>query len=140
MGTGIFAVDGIDVAGLVAEHLGPRVLPCVLYKPGAPTARDPARPSKGPQPGAPTPHKCRGFIEDFSTASVDGTLIKAGDRKVTLLGATIEGGVEPEGGVNKDQVLVEGKVWSVHRVVSRDPAAATYILQVRDPAKGNVSA
>lgn len=140
MGTELFSVDGIDVAALVTEHLGPRVLPCALIRPGAPGQRDPANPTKAPQPGPPTQYPCRGFIEDFSTFSIDGTLIKAGDRKVTLLGNTIaKGTVEPEGGVNKDQVTVEGKTWAVHRVLSRDPAAATYVLQVRDPAKGSAT-
>jgi hypothetical protein len=131
MSNGLFASDGIDVAALVAEHLGPRVLPAVLYKPSAPEERDPDDPTEAPTPGTPTEHKCRGWIEDFSPITVDGTLIKVGDRKVTILGNTIEGGVEPEGGINKDQVLIEAIRWSVHRVISRDPAAAAYTLQVR---------
>jgi hypothetical protein len=135
MSNGLFEVDGIDVAELVAEHLGPRVLPCVLIKPGAKGGRDPANPTRVLPDGEPTKHGCRGFIEDFSSASIDGTLIKAGDRKVTLLTNTIEGGVLPEGGVGRDRVTVEGKTWGVHRIVKRDPAAATYVLQVRDPAK-----
>lgn len=135
MGNGLFAVDGIDVAALVAEHLGPRVLPCVLIKPGAPGVRDPAHPTRAPEAGPPVNHTCRGFIEDFSSASIDGTLIKAGDRKVTILGATLKG-VEPDAGVDRDRVTVEGKTWSIHRIVSRDPAGATFVLQVRDPAKG----
>lgn len=132
MSNGMFAVDGIDLPGLVAEHLGPRVLPCVLYKPTGTPERDPDDPTSVPEPGAPVAHGCRGWIEDFNPVVVDGTRIKAGDRKVILLGATIEGSVEPEGGVGKDQVLVEGKRWNVHRVLSRDPAAATFTLQVRD--------
>lgn len=140
MGTELFASDGIDVAALVAEHLGPRVLPCVLIRPGATPARDTNNPTQAPQPGPSTNVPCRGFIEDFSTTSIDGTLIKAGDRKVTLLGNTINGGkTEPQAGINKDQVTVEGKTWAVHRIVSRDPAAATFVLQVRDPAKGSVA-
>lgn len=132
MGNGLFAVDGIDVAALVAEHLGPRVLPCILYKP-VPGTRDPSDPTAGIVPGPPAAYNCRGFIEDFSPTSIDGTLIKASDRKVTVLGATIEGGAEPEGGVDKDQFLVEGRRYNIHRVLSRDPAGATYILQVRNP-------
>lgn len=133
-GTGLFASDGIDVSALVAEHLGPRVLPCLLLKPGAKPARDPDDPTAAPRPGPGTQHECRGFIEDFSTASIDGTLIKAGDRKVTLLGGTLKN-VEPEAGIDRDRVKVEGKTWAVHRIVSRDPAGATWVLQVRDPAK-----
>jgi hypothetical protein len=131
--TGLFSSDGIDVAALVAEHLGPRVLPAVLYKPGATPARDNNDPTAAAVPAAPTPYKARGFIEDFSPRSIDGTLIKVGDRKVILLGNTIEGGVEPEGGVNKDQVQIEGTLWNVQLVLSRDPAGATFTLQVRKP-------
>lgn len=133
MSTGLFASDGIDVAALVAQHLGPRVLPVVLYKPGATAARDPAHPTRAPVPAAPTEHKASGFIEDFSPRTFDGTLIKVGDRKVTLLANTIEGGVEPEGGINKDQVEIEGTRYNVQLVLSRDPAGATFVLQVRRP-------
>jgi hypothetical protein len=132
VGNGLFAVDGINVAELVAEHLGPRMLPAVLYKPGASAVRDPAHPTRAPAPGAPTAHPCRGFIENFKPDDIDGTLIKVGDRKVTLIAGTIQGGVEPEGGVNKDQVEIEDKRWDVWLVLDRDPAAATYQLQVRN--------
>jgi hypothetical protein len=130
--TGLFASDGIDVAALVAEHLGPRVLPAVLYKPGATPARDNNDPTAATVPAAPTAHKARGFIEDYKPTVVDGTLIKVGDRKVTLLGNTIEGGAVPEGGVNKDQVEIEGTRYNI-QLVNRDPAGATYTLQVRKP-------
>jgi hypothetical protein len=127
---GLFASDGVDVAQLIADNLGPRVLPCVLYKAGAPGVRDPANPTKAPVPAAPSEHKCRGFIEDFSSYEIDGTLIKAGDKKVTLLTNTIQGKVVPDDG-DRDTVLVEGTRHSIHRILSRDPAAATYLLQVR---------
>lgn len=137
MSTGLFASDGIDIAALVAEHLGPRVLPCVLIRPGALGARDVNNPTQAPARAASTSIPCRGFIEDFSSRSIDGTLIKAGDRKITLLGATLKG-VEPDPGVARDRVLVEGKTWAVHRIVSRDPAGATFIIQARDPAQQEV--
>lgn len=128
--TGIFAADGIDISALVAEHLGPRVLPAVLHKPGAKAECDPDDPTAAPQPGPPTDHPCRGFVEDYSPALIDGNLILAGDRKVILLGGTLD--VEPEGGQDRDTVTIEGtlyRVWSVRR----DPAAATFTLQVRKP-------
>jgi hypothetical protein len=133
VGNGLFAVDGIDVAGLVAEHIGPRVLPAVLYKPGATPARDNNDPTAAPVPGAPTAHKARGLIEDFKPTAIDGTLIRVGDRKVTLIAGTIEGGAVPEGGINKDQVEIEGTRWNIQLVLDRDPAGATYQLQVRRP-------
>lgn len=132
MGNGLFAVDGVDVAALVAEHLGPRMLPVVLYKPGAVVARDPLHPTRAPSTGDPTPHKCRGMIQDFSQASIDGQLIIVGDRKVTILADTIQGGVEPGGGPAQDQIEIEGRRYNVVRVLARDPAGATYTLQVRD--------
>lgn len=134
MSTDLFSVDGVDVAELVAEHLGPRVLPAVLIKPGAPGGRDPANPTRILPPGEPTRLPCRGFIEHFSSASIDGSLIKAGDRKVTLLANTIPGGAVPEPGARKDQVEIEGDTWAVHDIIGRDPAGATYVLQVRSPA------
>jgi hypothetical protein len=130
MSNGLFAVDGVDVAGLVAEHLGPRVLPCVLYKPGAPAERDPAHPTRAPELGPERPLKARGFIGDFSERLVDGNLIVAGDRKVTLLAGTVEDGEEPQGGYG---LLIEGTRYVIHRVVARDPAGATFTLQVRRP-------
>jgi hypothetical protein len=133
LSNGLFAVDGIDVASLVAKHLGPRVLPAVLYKPGAVVARNPADLTAAPLPAAPAAHKCRGFIEDFKPTSIDGNLIKAGDRKGTVLGATIEGGVEPEGGPDKDQLQIEGAMYRIQLVLARDPAAATFTLLLRRP-------
>ena len=134
MTNGLFEVDGVDVAGLVAEHLGPRVLPAALLKPGAPGGRDPDNPTRVLPDGAPTSHPCRGFIEDFRSADIDGTLIKAGDRKITLLAGTLPAGVVPDCGVGRDRITIEGGTWTAHRLVSRDPAAATYVIQARDPA------
>jgi hypothetical protein len=131
MGNGLFAVDGVDVAALVAEHVGPRMLPAVLYKPAGTPVRDPDDPTAMLPSSAPVPHKCRGFINDFTPTQIDGTLIKAGDRKVTLIADTIEGGAVPESG-NTDTVFIESTRYLIHRVLSRDAAAAAYVLQVRD--------
>lgn len=132
MSNGLFSVDGVDVAALMVEHLGPRLLPCVLYKPGALEAR-PANPTEAPGRGAFTPHPARGMIEDYKEAVIDGNSIKAGDRKALLIAGTIEGEVVPEGGPDGDQLEIEGMRYNVHRVVDRDPAGATFTLQVRRP-------
>ena len=130
MNTGLFAVDGIDVAGLVAEHLGPRILPLVLHRPGAPAARDLNNLTQAPVPGPGTDFPCRGFIEDFSSYDMAQGLVEAGDRKVIILGGTLS--TEPLGGIGRDQVTVEGKRWSIQRVIDRDPAGATFTLHVRN--------
>ena len=131
--TDIFAADGVDVAGLVAEHLGPRLLPAQLIKPGAPGGRDPANPTRVLPAGPPVEHGCRGFVEKFSDFSVAQGLVLASDRKVTILGGTLPRGVVPVAGAGQDRIRIEGQVWHVHRIVDRDPAAATYVLQARDP-------
>lgn len=129
MGNGLFAVDGIDIAALVAEHIGPRMLPCVLYKAQPIPERDPDNPTAVPTAPDPVALKAQGFIVDFDPKEIDGTLIKTGDRKVTLIAGTIEGGAVPDGG---DSVLIEGVRYHVHKVLSRDAAAATYVLQARN--------
>lgn len=129
--TGMFASDDLDVAALVAEHLGPRVLGVTLHKPSGAATRDPDNPTLVNEAGSFANYPARGWIEDFSLPSVDDVLIKIGDRKVTILGGTLPVGIEPEGGPDKDQITVEHVRWSIQRVLSRDPAGATYILQVR---------
>jgi len=131
MSNGLFSVDGIDVAGLVARHVGPRLLPCVLYKGGGPGTRSEDNPTEVSEPGEPVPHRCRGFIADFAVREVDGSRIKADDRKVSVLGESIEGGAVPASG-DVDMVEVEGTRYLIHRVLSRDAAGANYVLQVRD--------
>lgn len=133
MSNGLFAADGLDIPALIHEHLSPRLLDAVLIKPGAAGERDPDHPTRAPVPGAPTEHKARGFTEDFSVRSIDGKNVIVGDRKVTLIANSIEGGVEPDAG--KDRVRIEGRTYAVHRIIERDPAGATFLLHVRTPAK-----
>jgi hypothetical protein len=133
MGNGLFRVDGIDVAALVAQHLGPRVLPCVVVRPGPAGARDLANPTLAPQAGEPTRYPCRGFIENVSVRMIDGALVQVGDRKITILGATLK--TEPQTGIGKDLIEIEGGTWAALQVLSRDPAGATYSILGRDPAR-----
>src|SRR5262249_25683645 len=71
-------------------------------------------------------YACRGFVEDYGPGLIDGTLITAQDRKVSLIGATIRGAVpEPN-----DHVTIEGATYVIQRV-TRDPAAAMYTCQGR---------
>ena len=74
-----------------------------------------------------TDHTCRGFIDDYQDRQIDGAIIRVGDRKVTILGASITPAVVPK---TNDTVTVEGTTFTVIRV-QRDPAGATYTLQVR---------
>ena len=90
----------------------------------------PQAPSSGNSitPSEPTQHRARGFIEEYEDSEIDGTIIRKGDRKVTLFGGSIQPAVAPK---TNDQVSIEGDTYDVQRISSRDPAGATYVLQVR---------
>lgn len=134
MSNALFASDGIDLGALIAEHLGPRLLEAFLIKPGVRGGRDPADATRVLPDGAPTQLACRGFIESFSDFTVASGLALASDRKVTLLANTIPGLVKPVAGPDQDKVRIEGVTYRVHLLLDRDPSAATYVLQCRDPA------
>jgi hypothetical protein len=132
MGNGLFENYGVDIAGLINEHLSPSLLPVILRKWGMPSGGD--RPigelSKPPARAADTVHTARGMISNFDPNEFDSSqLLEAGDRKVFLIAESITPKAEPEGG---DTVEIEGGVYRVARVLKREPAGATYVLQVRD--------
>lgn len=118
---------GIDIAGIVndsiqgAGGLRPAVLTKATY--GARTAGS----LSGGKAKTTKDYAASGLIEDYRDDQIDGEVIVRGDRKVMLLGASIEGGVIPAVG---DEVTIEGASYRVEHV-TRDPAAATYSLQAR---------
>lgn len=117
---------GVDVAGILAAELGPGMVAATLtvVTPGTRTANDLAAGTNATTAA----HACRGIIADYATREVDGTLIKMGDRKVTLLAKTIAAGsVVPK---PNDKVTIEGVEYRIIRV-ERDAAASHYDCQVR---------
>lgn len=132
MGNGLFDNYGVDIAGLVNQHLSPGLLPAVLKKWGAPTGgtRPAGELTKPPARAADSTHAARGMISDFDPNEFSSSqLLEAGDRKVLLVAESITPSAEPEGG---DTVEIEGATYRIARVMKRDPAGATYVLQVRD--------
>lgn len=120
---------GIDIAAIVAKEVGPGLLPATIteFVPGPAPARVTDAPTM-----TPVAHSCRGMWEDYSPDMVrDSALIQVGDRKALLLGDTLPRGFIPAAGM---VVTIEGKALVVIRIESRDPAAATYVLQCRDKA------
>lgn len=113
------------IAKQLAKRLGKHVLPAVLIK-VVNTTRTPGAVSAGLNPTE-TSHKARGWIESYEAKFIDGTTIRAEDRKVSLLGASIAGKKIP---VQGDRVTIEGTTYRVI-AVSRDPDAAAYELQSR---------
>ncbi len=128
---------GVDIAAEINRGLGPGLLDAVLTKVTG-GARTTGSLTGGTNPTT-TTHVAKGFLEEYtdfqiggtannrSTDVVDGTLIQRGDRKVILLGDSINPAVVPTAG---DLVTIEGEVFNIVRV-QRDPAAATYTMQVR---------
>ncbi len=68
-----------------------------------------------------------GLLTNYKDEEVDGTLVEEGDRKVLIIAGTLNPVVIPK---SKDRVTIEGVEFEIKRVM-RDPAAATYTLQVR---------
>ncbi len=127
MGNALF---GIDIAGFVADAIGPQLLDATLivYTSGA---RDPQNLTAGPQRSA-NQYTCKGFWEDYSSFLVTTRPengIEASDRKAVLIGDTIPAGVELKEG---DQIEIEGFALSFLRWESRDPAGAVYVAHCRD--------
>ena len=74
-----------------------------------------------------TTHTATGFEDDYADGQIDGTLVKQGDRIVTILGASLSPATVPEAG---DEVSINGRAYRVIRV-ARDPLQATYECQAR---------
>ena len=73
-----------------------------------------------------TAHVCKAVVEEYHAKQIDGTLIKAGDKRVLI--ARLDVGFEPTAG--KDRLRLGQEQWEIIRVES-DPVRATYSLQVR---------
>lgn len=100
---------------------------CTLTK-SAPGTRMPGAVSAGTNPTT-TSYAATGLVVDYKAYQIDGTLIKAGDRQVLLLGASISGGAVPEPG---DRIAIGGETLTVTKDgVTRDPAKATYQCNCR---------
>ena len=116
---------GIDIAGIVAQEIGPGLLPATLIQ-----VRNGVR-TPGNLTGGTNPTENniggRGVISDYADSQINGTLIKKGDRQVLLIANTFPGKPVP---VPDDKVIIENLTYNIV-AVKRDPAAATYKCQVR---------
>jgi len=119
---------GLDIAGIVSTALDAAggLLPAVLTV-VTPGTRTVGAIASGTNPTS-TDYPCKGIVSDYAVGQVDGFLIQAGDRKVLLIGKTINGGAtEPK---PSDRVTIEGRPYTVVNV-TRDPAGACFELHVR---------
>jgi hypothetical protein len=129
MGNALF---GVDIAGIIADAIGPAVFPVTITR-NARGVRTPGNLTGGRASTA-TVVSCRGFWEDFTGTPPPGVELKLNDRKLLLIGDSIPAGGAPE--VN-DAVVVEEPMGSVGplyvvKLLSRDPAAAVYTYLCRD--------
>lgn len=110
------------IANQIAQAMGPLLFPLTVIKRTSSTRA-------GLTGGVNTreeKYSGRGFIDDYRDSRIDGTIIKVGDRMVTIMGASISVVPEPD-----DQITIEGRTWTIVGPVRRDPAGATYECQVR---------
>lgn len=126
MGNPLF---GIDISGIIKQHIGPGVLAATLISVTAGT-RTAGQLTGGTNPTT-TSYTCRGFIDTQAVRFLDGTLVRDGTKVIVLIGDTINSGnTAPKPG---DQITIEGATYVIAEDgrVDRDPAAATYTCEVR---------
>ena len=112
---------GIDIAGIVAQHIGPGVHDAVvsIIDPAAPRAPG-AKLTEG-RTRVPVLHEGKGFWEDYSPGQI-GEQVLATDRKAVLIGDTFKTDLTK---VKKgDRITIKGATMMVWRLESRDPAGA----------------
>lgn len=68
-------------------------------------------------------HACKGLVATFATQRIDGTIIRAEDRTVSLYAVSLPGGVVPKLG---DKITIEGATFRIVGDVSRNPAGGVY--------------
>lgn len=125
MGNELF---GVDIAGLLAEHVAPGLLDVTVtrYTRGE---RDPNNLTGG-QPKTPaTITGIKGVWEDLPKMPPAGVEFELNDRIALLIGDTIPPGGEP---LRNDAIEIEGLTLYSVQLLSRDPAAGTYRYLCRD--------
>ena len=116
---------GIAKLALKGMKSAKMLLPATLTK-VTPGTRTPGTYSAGTNPTTAT-YSALGLLVDYQASEIKDTLIQQGDRKVLLMGASIQGGQVPG---PDDRITIDGLTFRIIDV-DRDPASATYICQSR---------
>jgi hypothetical protein len=129
MGNLIF---GVDVAGIVAEVIGPNVFDVTITR-EVRGARSADNLTGGPVAAAPGVFECKGFWDDLSGTPKPGVEYELSDRKLVLIGDTIPPGGVPQ---RNDAATVHEPIGDltlyVVQPLRRDAAAAVYEFLCRD--------
>ena len=118
---------GVDISGLVAEHVGPGVFPAVLIV--STTGTRVAGSLTQGTASTETSYSGRGFVDTYSNSSIDGTLIQRNDRKIVLIADTFPAGTPAP--KKSDKITIQSNTWNVVGNVGSDPANAIYECQSR---------
>lgn len=113
----------INLPGIINSAMGSLLLSGTLIRVTRGSRTDGSLTS-GPS-ATETSYSFKGFYEEYRDGTVDGVLIKNGDRKVMLLAASCS--VVPSVG---DKVTLDGETRLIVDIKT-DPAKATYSCQVR---------
>ena len=120
-----FLPFGLDVPGLVGEVLGNGATSATLVKVTRGT-RNPANPTQGTNPQT-VNYACVGIVVEYSTRDIDGELVTARDRRITIPSTSLPSGIEPGSG---DRVIIDGNTYEIVRV-TRDAFGASFEVQGR---------
>ena len=126
MGTELFKGFGVDIAAEILSGLGPGIPAVTLIKRTL-GAEDPTDLTAG-RPITDTPHVAKGFIDTYDSKRFGGTEIAQGTRVIVFLGDSLPSGIIPE---TEDRVTAEGSTFHLTGPIVRDPAAATYVCEIR---------
>jgi hypothetical protein len=120
---------GLDIAKIAADSIKSAggILDCTLIKELA--GNIDTTDISGKDPKSKKKFKAKGVISEYSRYDLANSLVKAGDRKITLLAATIDGGRVPEA---QDKIQILEKEYRIVGPVTSDPANATYTCQCRE--------
>lgn len=118
---------GVDIAKALNRAAGSGLLALTVERTthGDRTASDPT----GGKAERSSSSTGRGFVEDYTDREIDGKDVQRGDRKVSILGASLTPSIVPRPG---DVITIEGEsVAIVEGGVKTDPAKALYLCQAR---------
>lgn len=120
MGNPLF---GIDVAGLVNQHIAPGLNPLVLHVLREGTDSDSNDPT-GPTTSSFTNRNGRGLLSSYRATEVDGKRIQSGDVRIIIIGDSLPRGIVPQ---VDSEVTIRGSRYRLKEPIDRDPADATYV-------------
>ena len=115
---------GLDIKGIVADALSGQLVSGTLTEVQVGVR---AADSTEGRAQVAVDHAFEGIIDDYTDREIFGTSIEAGDRRVLIITGLLATAVVPE---PNWRVTIEGSTYRVI-AVKRDPAEATYTLQVR---------